>query len=231
MVASSGTGGTIPRTTLVDAVTEQVRFQVVSGTISPGERIRVGELTKQFGVSQIPIREALRRLEAEGLIVTLPQRGSVAADVSLSDLAAIWRLRRVVESAVARFSAESMTADDQAVVESALDNLRNAGGDFRSPEFRDAHRAFHWAILAPGGSTWIRRTLEQLWQGSDRYIQLFFTYVSDDMEQFMAGHEALARACSKRDPDLLERLLVEHITQTENDVRDGLLTGRRAADE
>jgi DNA-binding GntR family transcriptional regulator len=220
----------IQHKTLVDAVTEQVRLQLITGTIPPGQRILVRDLCKEFEVSQIPIREALRRLEAEGLIVTLPQRGAVAADVSVEDLESIWFLRRVIESGVARRSAQRAEPSHIDAAAEALEALRLATSDFHSAAFRDAHRSFHWAILAPGSSGVIRRILEQLWRGSDRYIQLFFTYVAADMHQFIADHEALAAAFTERDPDLLESLLLDHITHTEVEVRAGLLAGRSVSD-
>ena len=72
---------------MVDNVTERLRSALLAGEIAPGEPIRVAQLEKSFGVSHIPIREAVRRLEAEGLIVAEPQRAAVAAGVDLDDLA------------------------------------------------------------------------------------------------------------------------------------------------
>ena len=79
----AATDETIRRTSIVDTVTERLRREILSGEIAPGGRIRVGELEKRFGVSHIPIREALRRLEAEGLVVTSPQRATLAAGIAL----------------------------------------------------------------------------------------------------------------------------------------------------
>ena len=89
---------TIQRVSVVDNVTRAAaRAHCSPGDIKPGERIKVAELEKSFGVSHIPIREAVRRLEAEGLIVALPQRAAVAADVDLDDLAGLYDLRRIIE--------------------------------------------------------------------------------------------------------------------------------------
>ena len=87
----------IRRVSVVDNVTARLRGALLAGEIRPGERIKVAELEKSFGVSHIPIREAVRRLEVEGLIVALPQRAAVAAGVDLDDLAGLYDLRRIVE--------------------------------------------------------------------------------------------------------------------------------------
>ena len=96
-------------TYVVDNVTVLLRRALLAGEIKPGERIRVAELEKSFGVSHIPIREAVRRLETEGLIVALPQRAAVAAGVDLEDLGGLYDLRRIVECEVIRRSVDGMT--------------------------------------------------------------------------------------------------------------------------
>src|SRR3954469_14688048 len=100
---------TIQRVSVVDDVTVRLRRALLAGEIKPGERIRVAELEKTFGVSHIPIREAFRRLEAEGMIIALPQRAAVAAGVDLEDLGGLYDLRRVIECEVIRRSVASMT--------------------------------------------------------------------------------------------------------------------------
>src|SRR5438477_9279569 len=87
----------IQRVSVVDDVTVRLRRALLAGEIRPGEPIKVAELEKAFGVSHIPIREAVRRLESEGLVVARPQRAAVAAGVDLHDLRGLYDLRRIVE--------------------------------------------------------------------------------------------------------------------------------------
>src|SRR5438270_7081364 len=136
----------IQRVSLVDNVTERLRSALLTGQIQPGERIRVTSLEKRFGVSHIPIREALRRLEVEGLVVTLPQRAAVAAGVALDDLTGIYDLRRIIEGHVARRAVEQMTDEDLERVDRALAELEEVAEHPDSPLFWERHRDFHWAI-------------------------------------------------------------------------------------
>src|SRR5215468_1384955 len=137
---------TIQRVSVVDNVTARLRGALLAGEIKPGERIKVAELEKTFGVSHIPIREAVRRLEAEGLIVALPQRAAVAAGVDLDDLAGLYDLRRIIECGIIRRSVDSMTADQVETVQTALADLEAVVQDRESPRFWELHGAFHWAL-------------------------------------------------------------------------------------
>jgi len=101
----------IPKT-IVDGITERLRRAIITGTIRPGERIRVADLERKFGVSHIPIREALRRLQSEGFVEISPRRTTIAAGVDLSDLANIYDLRRIIELEIGRRSVSRMTKKD-----------------------------------------------------------------------------------------------------------------------
>jgi DNA-binding GntR family transcriptional regulator len=210
------TGETIQRVSVVDNVTLLLRSALLAGEIKPGERIRVAELEKTFGVSHIPIREAVRRLETEGLIVALPQRAAVAAGVDLDDLAGLYDLRRIIECEVIRRSVESMTPGQVEVVRQALESLEAVSQDHDSPRFWDLHRDFHWALLEPGASPWIRRVLDQVWLASQRYVRLF---VSDTLDDAMADHRALYECCERRDGRWAEALLRRHLDRTEQAVK------------
>jgi len=106
--------------TMVDGITERLRQAIITGTIRPGERIRVADLERKFGVSHIPIREALRRLQSEGFVEISPRRTTIAAGVDLNDLANIYDLRRIIELEIGRRSVSRMTKKDVEAVRLAL---------------------------------------------------------------------------------------------------------------
>lgn len=213
---ASPSNDTIQRVSVVDNVTERLRHDLLAGEIKPGERIRVAELEKRFGVSHIPIREAVRRLETEGLIVAMPQRAAVAAGVDLDDLAGLYDLRRIIECAVIRRSAEAMTDEQVAAVHEALERLEAVASDHDSSRFWDLHRDFHWALLEPGATAWIERVLDQIWLASQRYVRLFVTETVNDA---MRDHRRLRDLCRKRDGVGAAALLRRHLDRTELTVR------------
>src|SRR4051794_12026413 len=206
---------TIQRVSVVDDVTVRLRRALLEGAIKPGERIKVAELEKTFGVSHIPIREAVRRLETEGLIVALPQRAAVAAGVDLDDLSGLYDLRRIVECEVIARSVDVMTDEQVETVRTALEALE-AAGDHSSPAFWELHREFHWALLEPGATAWIRRVLDQVWTASQRYVRLF---VSETVADAMADHRELLAHCERRESAAAAELLRHHLDPTEVAVR------------
>jgi DNA-binding GntR family transcriptional regulator len=218
----------IQRVSVVDNVTARLRGALLAGEIKPGERIKVAELERSFGVSHIPIREAVRRLEAEGLIVALPQRAAVAAGVDLDDLAGLYDLRRIIECDVIRRSVAAMTGEQVQTVRVALEELEVVAQDHDSPKFWELHNAFHWALIEPGASPWIRRMLEQLWFASQRYVRLF---VSATLEDAMADHRELSRLSERRDGDGAASLLRSHLDRTELAVRSAFASAAAAEGE
>jgi DNA-binding GntR family transcriptional regulator len=217
---------TIQRVSLVDNVTERLRGALLSGEIKPGERIKVAELEKTFGVSHIPIREAFRRLEAEGMIIALPQRAAVAAGVDLEDLGGLYDLRRVIECEVIRRSVASMTPEQVARVEEALRVLVATAQDNDSPEFWERHMDFHWSLLEPAASAWVKRVLDQMWIASQRYVRIF---VSETIGDAMRDHRDLLAACKKRDADRAEKVLRRHLDRTELAVRKAFVPSDASA--
>ena len=211
---------TIKRVSVVDNVTDRLRRAVLEGEIPPGESIKVGELEKRFGVSHIPIREAVRRLETEGLIIAMPQRAAVAAGVDLDDLNGLYDLRRIIECEVIRRSVESMTAEQVERVRNALTALEAEAEDHQSPRFWDLHRDFHWSLLEPGATAWIERVLNQIWLASQRYVRLF---VSETVDDAMRDHRELLESCEARDGVRTEQLLRRHLDRTELAVRQAFV--------
>ena len=207
---------TIPRVSVVDTVTERLRHDLLAGEIKPGERIKFAELEKRFGVSHIPIREAVRSLEAEGLIITTPQKAAVAASVDLYDLSGLYDLRRIIECDVIHRSVDSMTAEQVDAVRAALEAHEAAAQDHDAPRFWDLHREFHWALLVPGASAWIERVLGQLWLASQRYIRLF---VAETFADASRDHRELLSCCEERDGARAEAVLRRHLDRTELAVR------------
>lgn len=207
---------TIQRVSIVDNVTVRLRRALLAGEIKPGERIKMAELEKSFGVSHIPIREAVRRLEAEGLIIAAPQRAAVAAGVDLDDLTGLYVLRRITECEVIRRSVDSMTDEKLRGVRTALDRLEAVAQAHESPRFWKLHGEFHWALLEPAANAWIRRVVDQTWLASQRYVRLF---VSQTLGDAMADHRELLVLCERRDGDGAAELLRHHLDRTELAVR------------
>lgn len=210
------------RPLLAEEIATRLRTSILNGDLRPGQKIAVAALARDMGVSHIPVREAIQRLEAESLVATVPHQGPVVAGVKLEELHDIYQLRRLIEGDAARRAASQYSDADIARIEGCLEKL--LGADPRSQEggFWDAHRAFHHAILEPAGSAWSARILNLLWQSAERYHRLY-TLVFGSLKAAHHEHRALAQAAAARDGEKLHHILTTHLMHTEEVVTNGYL--------
>ena len=209
----------------VDLVLHEIRRSILSGELPPGQPFTVPALTDQLGVSHVPVREALRQLEAQGLIVLSPSRSAIVTPLDEDDLRSIYRLRIMVEPELAALSAPGRTDED---VDELDRMVRATFGDVLGEAFWAPHRMFHAALIEPAASEWDRRMLAPLWDASERYTRLVFDPV-DAPDSFAArrahAHDTLVEAARSRDPDRMRSAVREHL---ENNVSTMLAAMGRA---
>lgn len=213
--------GALPRESLVDLAARQVKTAILSGALKPGAAVQVAELTKRFGISHIPVREALRRLEGEGLITATAQRTPVVTSLSLEDFTAVLDLRTMIEVPTAIRALELATEEDVAALRESCEVLAAASDDTTSEAYWVAHREFHWRLLAPGANAWTRTVLQPLWTGNERYIRLYVS-ASESRDLTIELHRHLLTAVEQRDPDLMAANLRYHFS-----IRDRWIEGSR----
>lgn len=219
---SASDGRMALRTSAADAVTEQLRRELLAGSIAPGSRILPKDIAERFAVSIVPVREAIRRLEVEKLIVTSPQRATYAADVGLEDLAGVYDVRRILEVELAVRSAKMASDEDRAACTEALDRLLAC--EPPTEAFFEAHREFHWRLLAPGTTAVALITLQKLWQSVDRYMALAEgssggLFDAKYLRSFRSDHSALAKAFIRGEAKNLRALLIAHMDRNEASLR------------
>ena len=159
------------RVTVADATTEQLRRAIISGQIADGTPLRQDALAAELGVSRIPVREALARLEAEGLAISYPHRGYVVTALSRDEVLELFELRTQLEPELLRAAIPKMTAEDLAHVHSILAayNLDIDRADVSS--WGEHNVRFHMVLYAPSQR---RKTLEivrGLLINTDRYTR------------------------------------------------------------
>ncbi len=208
----------------VDLVLHEIRRSILSGELPPGEPFTVPTLTEQLGVSHVPVREALRQLEAQGLITLSPSRSATVTPLDPDDLRAIYRLRITVEPELAALSAPGRT-DAQI---DALDGMvRETFGEVLGEAFWAPHRAFHAALIEPAASAWDRRMLGPLWDASERYTRLVFDPVGAP-ESFALhrahAHDELVDAARSRDPERVRVAVRAHLENNLTTMLEGLST-------
>ena len=215
--ASSGSVRPIESRSLSEQVTNEVRRSILAGALPPGQSLSLRKLAEQLDVSFIPVRDALRVLEAEGLVVNPPGRSASVAPLDREEFHAIYRVRRLLEPDLARRSVR-LLADAE------LDRLYQAAAEFGGAErsmddIYDDHRAFHLALLAPAASAWDIRILLMSERASERYVRIGFGLLDPDPTEHdrrREAHQLLVDQLRKRDPEIAARALDEHLAHNEN---------------
>lgn len=200
---------------VVDVVLERLRAEVVNGSLTPGEPLQISTLSEQMGVSHIPVREALRLLESEGLIERHHHgRGVVVAPVTAERLRDIYRLRIAIEPDLAARSVPLMSGEEIEHVGTLLEQLQDAApSDAVMALIRPAHFEFHREIVLPAASDWDLRVLSMLWQASERSISVVFKSWTEHERNYLLAdvHQPMYDALVARDPDGMRTALVKHL--------------------
>ncbi len=164
--------------TLATSVTERLRAEILGGTLAPGKKLKVGLVSERYATGASPVREALNRLVADGLVIQYDQRGFSVAPVSLDDLRELVKTRCWLEKIALEQSIANRDADWEECLVLSFHRLSrtprsSAAESYRTnPEWEKRHREFHAALLAKCGSKHLIRYCDELRDRADRYRQL-----------------------------------------------------------
>ena len=201
--------------TLADRAFAALHDAIVAGDLGPGERLPIEELGVTLGMSAMPIREALRRLDAAGLVENIPHRGGRVTELSIPDLAEVYEARLALEPLAVRRAAERFGESQAALATARLEALDELL-DEDSPDTWAAHTAFHFSLYDAADSRWLMRLIEPLWETSQRYR--LASSVVPKLRTRREEHAVILRACIEHDADRAARELHNHLTMTANAV-------------
>ena len=203
--------------TLSDQVFEIVRERIVTGSLPDDAPIRQDALATELGVSKIPLREALGRLEQEGLLVSQANRGYSVRPMSADQADEIYALRLSIEPAAAARAARHADDDDRADALAAFAALDEAANT-NLAEVAVRNRHFHVALVRPGGRLLTTQLVERLSILAERYVVRHLEPAGRDARAHLE-HRHLIDAWMARDEAMLQRLLHVHIEGTLHDLR------------
>ena len=203
--------------TLSERVFEVVREQILKGKLPNDEPIRQDALANELGVSKIPLREALARLEQEGLLVNHPNRGYFVRAMSSEQADEIFALRLSIEPQAAAYAAHVATDEARTQAKRAYTELETAA-DSNLADVAVRNRDFHTALVRPGGRLLTTQLVERLTILAERYVVAHLQPAGRDARAHKE-HRVLFDAWLARDKHQVEKLLKEHIRGTLNDLR------------
>ena len=210
---------------MAQQVAERLREDVLSGRLAAGERLSQERLAEQFQVSRVPIRDALRELQAEGLVVVNGRHGTSVATLSGPDLEELYEIRLALEPVVARLATPHLRPEDVAAMREHLDFMRGSGD--LSPEWFSAHAAFHHALNVRSGRARMCQMVDSLRGQTERYLRVYRGEL-ERADELGAEHELIYEKARVGDADAVADEVYEHLVLVRDRVLDYLHAHRPA---
>lgn len=194
--------------------------RILSGRLAPGDRIVETRVAQDLGVSQAPVREALRDLELFGFIDSSPFRGAIVRKISIEELVQIYPIRAALEGVAARAAATRIDEAGIKRLEAALARLRKAAARGNRRAAVDADFAFHLVVVEASGNG----LLKQFWERMRLATTTFLTVSKSahSLGEIADRHSPVLAALRARDPDAAEQAMRRHIEEPGHWLRSAL---------
>ena len=207
-IGGDGAGGS-----RADLAYRRLKAAIESGALVPGHRMREAELAEWLGISRTPVRDALRQLESDGLLVAAPRRGLLVAELDQQQVTEIYALRAVLEGLAARLAAQQASAAEVAALEDILDRQARTPDD-DSETLARLNRVFHERIYRTARNRYLLDVLQAL--ESSLTLLPRTTYAQPGRPATaLAEHQVIVAAIVAHDPDTAESAARIHIRAAE----------------
>lgn len=201
-------------------VTESIRDQILNGTFKPGEPLRQIPLSKEFGVAQTVIREALQTLEQHGLVSAISNVGVFVREMGLEELLGAYQVREILEGLAARLCCRTASRADIESLEATVHQIHDALGPANRPIRSELEREFHHRILKLSDN-------ETLIRQSAGYQFIGDIIVTDrDKDEVLEEHLDIVKAIATNKPDKAEKFARLHVIASAQSIRDNFAAKR-----
>lgn len=191
--------------TIAVRIAKALAERIIAGVIEPGSRLRQDHIAEEFETSHVPVREAFRRLEAQGLAISEPRRGVRVASFDLSEVKEVAAMRAALEVLALRHAAPHLTA---AILDSAEQARRDCDAATDVRAWEEANRRFHRALVAPCGMKRLLATIDDLHAASARF--LFSAWRSEWESRTDHDHRTILNALRSGDLETATATLARH---------------------
>ena len=195
--------------TATEFVTATLKQAILAGALAPGTALRQEELASRFAMSRMPIREALRQLEAQGLVDFEPHRGAIVVEITLEDAADNYAVRGALEPQALRLSLPHLTDEDFARADALIAEIDEEDDPARMGEL---NCRFHMTLYAAARLPRLLALTEQHLVAADRYLRF---HLATDGDMGQAEHRALVAACRARSEATALSILASHLARAE----------------
>lgn len=200
----------LSRKSLHERVADELRDQIISGVMKPGEKLAVNELALNIGVSMTPLREAIKLLAAENLIEITPNRGASVSLITIEHTRDLFEVIAGIESLAAELATNRMTDDDREQLRTLHEKMRSHFHDPSPDKYFECNRKIHDAVVDYARNPILQEQRGKLAQQAAR-VRFFALTNSARREEAMQEHEQLMQAFEKRDADAARRIWRKHL--------------------
>ncbi|HST40240.1 MAG TPA: GntR family transcriptional regulator [Conexibacter sp.] len=203
----------LPGESLGFYATRALRQAIVDGVLRPGERIFQEAIADQLGLSRIPVRDALRQLESEGLVRLVPNSPARVAELDAAEFSEIYEMREKLEPLAVARSAPNLTDQQLHELQWLFEEISGSWDD--SERILKLDRDFHLASMQAAGMPRLLRLVEDFWNSSQHFRRAYRETIDDeDIAIIRAEHFLLLDALKSRDGDQASRIAHNHIRRT-----------------
>jgi DNA-binding GntR family transcriptional regulator len=197
-------------------VSERLRTAILDGELKPGEWLRQKQIAEEMGVSEMPVREALKTLAAEGVVDYIPYRGARVIEFSRDDVADLYAQRSFLEGRAAKVAARRITPEELSTLHDLQVQMQNGLTQERLSEHSHLNRRFHQVIYTASRRDYLVRALDQMWSTFPTMMMSYFAQrgersLIEREAQDLEEHAAVIAALESGDGDQAEQLMRQHI--------------------
>ncbi|MFC3700263.1 GntR family transcriptional regulator [Reinekea marina] len=203
----------VTRQSLPDVIAADLRSRILSGDLAEGDLIRQELLAAEYDVSRMPVREALKRLDSEGLVVFTTNKGATVTKHSLEEIAEIFDLRVLLEVDLFSKSIPRMTEQDFEACQALLDKMEASYAAGNVAEWGPLNAEFHGLLYAAANQSLTMQLLERISMQANRYVSMHIDQLrkADNAEN---EHRALLSFAKDRNIEVATSLLTKHLIDT-----------------
>ncbi len=212
------------RKTAATEVVRTLRERILSGTLQEGMALRQEKIATELGVSRIPVREALKQLEAEGLVKIVSHIGAIVAELSLEEIRQTFEFRAVLETWIMAAAIPFITEADLKNAETIIEEMETASLE----SWGQLNWRFHEALYRPAGKQHIMAMLRKTHQSIDRYIYMHMK-LTDGRRKAQSDHTQILELCRSKDLHRADAVLRSHILDVADKLIESVEIGRRIA--
>ena len=210
---------------LRDVVFQTLRKAILKGELQPGERLMEVQLANRLGVSRTPIREAIRKLELEGLVTMIPRRGAEVAEITEKNMRDVLEVRRALEELAVKIACEKITEEELVFLAQVAKKFRDVMHGDDLMKITEADVEFHEIIYESTGNARLIQILSNLREQMYRYrVEYLKDYNSHGI--LAEEHDEIVKALCARDTERACKAIVSHIENQQSSIIKSIRSGR-----